>query len=62
MKSKQKILKKFCKGLAIVMVGQRRNAPVSSSLEKIIFKTINIGKKTQPLNIQYLPGKRGPVI
>ena len=61
MKSTEKKLKKFCKGLAIVMVGQR-SAPVSSSLEKIIFKTINIGKKTQPLNIQYLPGKRGPVI
>ena len=31
------------------MVGQRRNAPVSSFLEEIILKKINIGRKTQPV-------------
>ena len=41
------------------MVGQRRNAPVLSFLGYIIFKKINIGKKTQPVN---LSGKYVPVV
>ena len=46
------ILKELCKGLA-TMFAQRRNAPVLSFLEKIIFKQINVGRKTQLESIFY---------